>query len=213
MKKRICLLIALLLCACSLTAALASSEENYLLPLYAGEKIYAGPGYEFAVAQTLAEDGTFTIVAQQWDSADNLWGKLKSGAGWVFLRSESAMMIPPIFADFASEELLAKGPYEYILVDESLNATELAIYANELLTDVCFFEAVHDGDVCTHNPLHTLPALTSQKPIVAAVPFYGDMTTYGISFTDASGAKRCFEISLSGMDGSVVLTECSVAHS
>jgi len=212
MKKRICLLIALLLCACSLTAALASSEENYLLPLYAGEKIYAGPGYEFAVAQTLAEDGTFTIVAQQWDSADNLWGKLKSGAGWVFLRSESAMMIPPIFADFASEELLAKGPYEYILVDESLNATELAIYANELLTDVCFFEAVHDGDVCTHNPLHTLPALTSQKPIVAAVPFYGDMTTYGISFTDASGAKRCFEISLSGMDGSVVLTECPVAH-
>ena len=212
MKKRICLLIALLLCACSLTAALASSWENYLLPLYAGEKIYAGPGYEFAVAQTLAEDGTFTIVAQQWDSADNLWGKLKSGVGWVFLRSESAMMIPPIFADFASEELLAKGPYEYILVDESLNATELAIYANELLTDVCFFEAVHDGDVCTHNPLHTLPALTSQKPIVAAVPFYGDMTTYGISFTDASGAKRCFEISLSGMDGSVVLTECPAAH-
>ena len=212
MKKRICLLIALLLCACSLTAALASSWENYLLPLYAGEKIYAGPGYEFAVAQTLAEDGTFTIVAQQWDSADNLWGKLKSGAGWVFLRSESAMRIPPIFADFASEELLAKGPYEYILVDESLNATELAIYANELLTDVCFFEAVHDGDVCTHKPLHTLPALTSQKPIVAAVPFYGDMTTYGISFTDASGAKRCFEISLSGMDGSVVLTECPVAH-
>ena len=212
MKKRICLLIALLLCACSLTAALASSWENYLLPLYAGEKIYAGPGYEFAVAQTLAEDGTFTIVAQQWDSADNLWGKLKSGVGWVFLRSESAMMIPPIFADFASEELLAKGPYEYILVDESLNATELAIYANELLTDVCFFEAVHDGDVCTHNPLHTLPALTSQKPIVAAVPFYGDMTTYGISFTDASGAKRCFEISHSGMDGSVVLTECPAAH-
>jgi len=213
MKKRICLLIALLLCACSLTAALASSEENYLLPLYAGEKIYAGPGYEFAVAQTLAEDGTFTIVAQQWDSADNLWGKLKSGAGWVFLRSESAMMIPPIFADFASEELLAKGPYEYILVDESLNATELAIYANELLTDVCFFEAVHDGDVCTHKPLHTLPALTSQKPIVAAVPFYGDMTTYGISFTDASGAKRCFEISLSGVDGSVVLIECPNEHS
>lgn len=213
MKKRICLLIALLLCLCSISAAFASSSENYLLPLYAGEEIYAGPGYDFGIAQILSEDGTFTIVAQEWDQADNLWGKLKSGAGWVFLRSESAMMILPIHADFATEELIAKGPYEYILMDESLEATELAIYANEPLTDVCFFEAVHDGDVCIHNPLHSLPALTVEKPIVASVTFLGDMTAYGISFTDASGAKRCFEISLSGMDGSVVLTECQNEHS
>ena len=49
--------------------------------------------------------------------------------------------------------------------------------------------------------------------MVAAVSFYGDMTTYGISFTDASGAQRCFEISLSGVDGSVVLIECPNEHS
>ena len=213
MKNRLCLIVALLLCLCSFTAAFASSAENYQLPLYAGDEIYVGPGYEFDVAQTLGEDGIFTIIAQEWDSADNLWGQLKSGAGWVFLRSESTMMLQPIYADFASEELIAKGPYEYILIDQTENAIELAIYANEPLTDVCFFESVHDGDICTHNPLHTLPALTSEKPIVAAVAFWGDMTTYGISFTDASGAKRCFEISLSGVDGSVVLTECSNEHS
>lgn len=212
MKYRLCLIIALLLCLCSFTAAFASSSENYQLPLYAGEEIYTGPGYEFDVAQILGENGTFTIVAQEWDSANNLWGQLKSGAGWVFLRSESAMMIQPIYADFASEELIAKGPYEYILIDQTENATELAIYASESVTDVCFFESVHNGDACTHNPLHTLPILTSEKPIVAAVPFYGDMTTYGISFTDFSGTQRCFEISLSGMDGSVVLTECMVPH-
>jgi len=213
MKNRICLLIALLLCACSFTAAFASSSENYLIPLYAGEKIYAGPGYAFGVALTLAEDGTFTIVAQEWDSANNLWGKLKSGAGWVFIRSESAIMASsPILADFATEELIAKGPYEYILIDQTENATELAICANEPLTDLCFFESVHDGDACTHNPLYTMPELTVEKPIVAAVAFYGSNTTYGLSFTDASGVKRCFEISLSGVDGFVVLTECEVPH-
>lgn len=212
MKTKICLLIALLICVCSCAAAFASSSENYLLPLYAGEKIYAGPGYEFDVTQTLAKDGTFTIVAQEWDSADNLWGKLKSGAGWVFLRSESAMIYHPVYVDFATEELIAKGPYEYVLVDESLEATEIAVYANETLANFCFFEHVHDGDVCIENPLYNLPVLTVEKPLVAAVMFYGDMTAYGVSFTDENGAYRCFDISLSGMDGSLVLTECTVPH-
>jgi len=269
MKNKICLLVALLMCACSFTAAFASytlslpegsivyadpgyygevaevieadgvftiveeqqdaygnlwgrlksgagwvptSSENYQLPLYAGDEIYAGPGYDFAVADAIEEEGTFTVVAAAWDGAGNLWGRLKSGAGWVFLKSESAIIYYPIFADFATEELIAKGPYEYVLVDESLEADEIAIYAHETLTDVCFFEAVHDGDICIENPLYNLPVLTVEKPIVAAVAFYGDLTTYGLSFTDESGAKRCFEISLSGLDGSVVLTECLVPH-
>lgn len=209
MKRKLCLFAAVLLC---LLLAAPASAENYLQPLYQGETIYTGPGYDFSVAQTLSEDGTFTIVAQAWDDAGNLWGELKSGAGWVFLRSESAMVGAPISAGFADEELIAKGPYAYILVDKTPNATEIVIYAHEPLHDVCFFEHVHDGETCVEKPLHTLSDLTIEKPIVAAVSFYGDMTAYGISFIDASGAKRCYEITLSGVDGSVVLTECPAEH-
>ena len=265
MKRKICLLVALLMCICSFTAALASytlslpkgssvyaepgyygkiagtidadgvftivdeqrdacgnlwgklksgagwvalSCESYLLSLYEGDEIYAGPAYDFALAGSIAEDGVFTIVAEAWDGADNLWGKLKSGAGWVFLKNESAMVFSPISADFASEELIAKGPYEYLLVDESLNADEIAIYANETLTDVCFFQYGYDGDARVENPLYNLPTLTIEKPLVAAVAFYGDTTAYGVSFCDASGMERCFEISISGIDGSLVLNEC-----
>lgn len=190
----------------------ALSREEYLQPLYAGDEIYAGPGYDFAVVDGLTEDGTYTIVAQAWDGADNLWGKLKSGAGWVFLKSAGAMVYSPVYADFAGEELIAKGPYHYVVVDESLNASEIAVYANETLKDVCFFQHVHDGDACIENPLYNLPELTVEKPLVAAVAFYGDTTAYGVSFTDASGAVRCFDISISGMDGSLVLTECTAAH-
>jgi len=190
-----------------------ASSENYLLPLYAGDEIYAGPGYDFPVADCITEDGTFTIVAEAWDGAGNLWVRLKSGAGWVFLRSESAMIYTPVFVDFASEELIAKGPYEYVLVDESLEADEIAVYANEELTDVCFFQCMHDGETCTENPLYNLPVLTVEKPLVAAVAFYGSNTAYGISFTDACGEQRCFEISISGLDGSLVLIECTVPHS
>ncbi len=269
MKRKICLFIALLMCACSFTAAFASytmslpkgsavyadpgyygdiaetidadgvftiveeqrdaygnlwgklksgagwvavSPENYLLPLYAGDEIYAGPGYDFPVADGLTEDGTFTIIAQAWDGAGNLWGKLKSGAGWVFLQSESSMVYSPIFVDFAGEELLAVGPYEYVLVDESLEADEIAIYANETLTDVCFFQCNHDGETCIENPLYNLPVLTMEKPLVAAVAFWGSNTTYGLSFTDESGTERCYEISISGMDGSLLLAECTAPH-
>lgn len=190
----------------------ALSVEDYLQPMYAGDLIYAGPGFDFPVADGLSENGAFTIVASAWDSAGNLWGRLKSGAGWVFLKGGSAMMFSPIYADFASEELIAKGPYEYVLVDESLNASEIAIYANETLTDVCFFQAVHDGDACIENPLYNLPVLTTEKPLVASVAFYGSSTAYGISFTDGFGVQRCFEFSISGMDGSLVVSECSAAH-
>ena len=188
------------------------SSENYLQRLYAGDEIYAGPGYDFAVVDGLTEDGTFTIVDQAWDGAGNLWGKLKSGAGWVFLKGEASMIYSPIRVEFAGEELIAKGPYEYVLVDSSLNASEIAIYANETLKNVCFFQPVHDGGVCVENPLYNLPALTIEKPLVAAVGFYGSNTTYGVSFTDASGMYRCYDISLSGLDGSLVLSECTAAH-
>ena len=190
----------------------ALSSENYQLPLYAGDQIYAGPGYDFAVLDGLTQDGIFTIVAQAWDNAGNLWGKLKSGAGWVFLKSESAMIYTPIYVDFASEELIAKGPYEYILVDTSLTATEIAIYANEQITDICFFEHIHDDNGCSEKPLQALEVLTIEKPIVAAVGFYGDNTVYGIFFTDEAGVERCFDISISGIDGSLVLTECEIPH-
>ena len=266
MKRKLSLLIALLMCACSFTAAFASytlslpegsavyaepgyygeiaetisadgvftiveeqrdacgnlwgrlksgagwvalSFEDYLMPLYAGDEIYAGPGYDFPIADGLTADGTFTITAQAWDSADNLWGKLKSGAGWVFIKSESAMAYSPIFVDYAGEELLAKGPYEYVLVDESLDASEIAIYANETLKDVCFSLLEYTDEGFIENPLYNAPVITIEKPLVAAVAFYGSNTTYGLSFTDALGVHRLFAISISGMDGSLVLTECA----
>ncbi len=33
----------------------------------------------------MGETGIYTIVAEEYDAAGNLWGKLKSGVGWVLL--------------------------------------------------------------------------------------------------------------------------------
>ena len=57
------------------TPYLFSVEENAF-------EIYEGPSYSSAYVQMLPE-GTFTIVEEQYDENNNLWGKLKSGIGWI----------------------------------------------------------------------------------------------------------------------------------
>jgi hypothetical protein len=42
---------------------------------------------------------------------------------------------------------------------------------------------------------------------VAELPFYGDMTAYGIAVTDIDGERRHYAVMLSGRDGSVVMNE------
>ena len=44
---------------------------------------YSGPGYGYAAAGYIKEDGKFTILEDKYDSQGNLWGRLKSGVGWV----------------------------------------------------------------------------------------------------------------------------------
>ena len=54
-------------------------EVNDYLP------IYEGPGYDYPVAEYFTELTKYTIVEEcrLSDSKYDVWGKLKSGAGWV----------------------------------------------------------------------------------------------------------------------------------
>ena len=66
------------------TSATEESNVPYLLQIpRADQSIFEGPGYDYVFAGTVRERGTYTIVEEQWDYEGNLWGKLKSGAGWV----------------------------------------------------------------------------------------------------------------------------------
>ena len=44
--------------------------------------IYKSPSYGSACVSMLPK-GTYTIVEEKYDENNNLWGKLKSGAGWI----------------------------------------------------------------------------------------------------------------------------------
>ena len=50
-----------------------------------GFPIYYGPSYESGISQYFEEAGIYTIVEEYWSEDDQLWGRLKSGVGWVNL--------------------------------------------------------------------------------------------------------------------------------
>jgi hypothetical protein len=234
MKRRICLalLLSLLLCACGgkpaettappesaapagttvppqttlppETTAPAAAFESYTVKLTQEDTpIYAGPAFRYGTAELIYEPGVFTIVEEATDADGNLWGKLKSGAGWLCLTEPA---LAPIHADYAEESF--NGYHAYWSGDTDY-ITSIGFTANETLTDVSFtlLDWFERGEYQVHEELFTIETMTPEQPFLAQVTFWGDMTTYGISFTDESGELRCYYLMISGKDGSLICAE------
>lgn len=163
--------------------------------------IFDGPAFRYSAVAAFEEAGVYTIVEESVDSDGNLWGRLKSGIGWVCLTDPP---IVPIHAQFAGENFQAAyfwdcGETEYL--------TRIGILPNETLTDVKVTTMVIDSTLQTGSLLYTVDTLMADEPLLLQVVFYGDMTTYGISFVDAQGNERFYALSLSGKDGSLICSE------
>ena len=174
----------------------------------ADQSIFSGPGYDYTFAGTVRERGTYTIVEEAWDSEGNLWGRLKSGAGWVNLteiRNSSTILIS---ANYADENLLLHGDYHYFPGEKAEYCISVAIRAYGNLRDVTLFAyEFHEDDFVPGADFYTLPAMTPEMPLVAELAFPGDMSMYGIRFLDEKGETHICTIYISGRNGALVLTE------
>ena len=173
--------------------------------------VYEGPGYDYGVVDTVGAAGTYTIVEEEVDYEGIRWGKLKSGLGWIDIAAaESSEGEPaPIQVRFADEKTLNGGKYEEFIADDSEHMVKLLFIADEVLTNVQF-SLLAPGDTSAYDvteTLYTMDQMTPDMPFVAGVVFYGDMTSYGISFTDAEGQEHHFATYISGRNGSLVLDE------
>lgn len=65
------------------TAPMREVPYTTKLPGFAG--IYAQPDSGSTYVRDVGQDGVFTITEEAYDDSGNLWGKLKSGLGWVLL--------------------------------------------------------------------------------------------------------------------------------
>ena len=231
MKRLLCAVAALclLLCACGAPVETSAPAETTLPPVtepvlettspvettapavqeYTHRiedpetMLYAGPAFLSGAVAMVEEAGTYTIVEEAIDADGNTWGRLKSGAGWICLTEPP---LAPIYADYAAESFNA---YHAYWSDETDYITSIGFTPAEKLTNVRFglLDWFETESWQMAEELYTMDEIDPDHAFLAQVVFWGDMTTYGISFTDADGAERHFAVSISGKDGSLVCQE------
>lgn len=183
--------------------------DYYQVPLGAWVPIYTAAGYERGICSAIVgEDGVYTIVAEVEDEWGNVWGRLKSGAGWIDLDYVRWMGNPPMTAYFADILELEEGCYEEFGAEDSEYSVKIAFRANEQMRYISLNALTWEEEgYTTDERLHWISRLEEDTYFVAEVVFYGDMTTFGLTFMDSSDEWRNYSISLSGMDGSLVVNE------
>lgn len=95
--------------------------------------------------------------------------------------------------------------------DNSEYETEVVFLAAGEITDFafCSVETIDYTDEGTYKaelkPMHTIVTLNKNEPLIVTMTFWGDIPSYGITYTDSEGTNHSELITLSGEDGSVVL--------
>ena len=188
------------------------TEQEASLPytekiVRADQSIFDGPSYDANYVGVVEEAGIYTIVEEVTDDEGNLWGKLKSGRGWVDL-TDIRTFNWPVSANFADEKLLESGNYHFFADDKNDYVVDVAFRAYEVLSFVTVYplELTDDGLVSGEAVLY-LEEFTPDKPMVVELSFPGDMSQYAIEFTTDQGAETYFRVYISGRNGTLVMDE------
>ena len=188
------------------------TEQEAALPytekiVRADQSIFDGPSYDANYVGVVEEAGVYTIVEERTDDEGNLWGKLKSGRGWVDL-TDIRTFDWPVSANFVDEKLIESGNYHFFTDDTHDYVVDVAFRAYEVLSFVKVYplELTDDGLVAGEAVLY-LEELTPDKPLVVGLSFPGDMSQYAIEFTTEQGADTYFRVYISGRNGTLVLDE------
>lgn len=211
MKRLMILLLLALFLPFAASAEAVPYRQRVARP---DEPVFDGPGYDAGYVATVREAGVYTIVEEVWDEEGNLWGRLKSGAGWVDLTHVRSPEIAalPVSAGFAEGSLPVDAAHTFLMEDSEYTVW-LAFRAYEPLMDVRFVSlALTDEGFAIDSTLYALPEMTAEQPLLTGVVFPGDMTTYGLHFRDGSGVRRFFAVSISGRNGMLILEEWPVVE-
>jgi hypothetical protein len=170
------------------------------------QPIYDGPGYLYNYVGIINVVGTYTITEEFWDADGHLWGKLKSGAGWIDITDANAYTPSPepFSADFADDAFLRTGNYHHCIADTSEYMVQVVIRANRVLKNFRLVDlAFADSGFEITEEFFFIAELTPGKPLLADVAFPGDLSSYGIIFEDSNGVEQEYIISTSLLDGSL----------
>lgn len=184
-------------------------SQGYLQKIVSHDQpIFSEPSYDGSVLGTVEEAGTYTILEEVTDSEGNLWGRLKSGAGWVCLTEIHSHNVeaPVITCGYASPNQLKQDKYHEYAGKPDLVNVPIIFHAYQRLTDVKLYAAWWDGELQVAEQLHSLDVLDADRPLVANLSFLGDMTMFVVKFTDANGVRQSWQLYESGRNGALEIS-------
>ena len=184
-------------------------ELPYLLEIpFADQSVFGAPSYDDFFVQTVEQAGVYTIVRECPDEEGNVWGELKSGAGWVDLTDIERRIDAqePISANYADDPLLESG--NYLHYSDGWPDFSVAFRAYELLKDVRFYQAnLVSDEGTTLTELHYIGQMSPEKPFVAEISLPGDFSAYAIGFTDSDGQEHLYILTSNGRNNALCFYE------
>ena len=160
---------------------------------------FRGPGYETGFSEYLRTPGTYTVVEEARDSFGNLWGRMKSGAGWLDLTHlEKEEAVAPLIT---VGQGLPSGEYHNAAITSSSYGSKITLLTNETVTNVEIFFLDCSIGYEERSPQYTLDTWEPDTPLLLTALYSGDMSVYAIRVTDGDGYIHRYAIwqNLSGM--------------
>lgn len=186
----------------------AAPSENILTVARPDLMIYEEPGYDYSETGVLLDPGAYEIAEEAVDAEGIRWGKLASGDGWIDLDKAAKEVRILLTMESATEQTIGGDEYHEAVLSTSENAVKLLFRAQEKLTGLCVTTMdFSDNGLFPAGELYALAKQTPQKPLVLTVAFPGDLTTYGLLYTDESGKEHTCILYPSGRNGAIVLQE------
>lgn len=194
--------------AAQTTPSAPSPDENLLTVVRPDLMIYEEPGYDYCETGVLLDPGQYAIAEEAVDAEGIRWGKLASGGGWIDLDKAAKEAHVLLTMESANERTIGGDEYHEAVLSSSEYAVKLLFRAQETLTDLSVTTMDFSADgLFPAGELYSMDALTPEMPLVLTVAFPGDLTTYGLLYTDEAGKEHTCILYQSGRNGAIVLQE------
>ena len=167
--------------------------------------IHSSPDYDTAPIDTVRMATLYTILEERTDEHGNLWGKLKSGTGWVDLTRNQAETtdMPPVTVNRAEHTLVEDTDFYFCRADQSEYAYNIVFWAHQDLTNLRFFTVNPANNFEKDEVLFQLDIWDETTPLMVSVSFPGSASFYGLEFTDSQGITHSWSVYESGRNGGV----------
>lgn len=125
--------------------------------------------------------------------------------------SDAAASKLPVRAMWDSEAGSSKG--EVYVLDKNMPQTKVHLFIDRAVTDFKIMKIAingysdEEGVIYTSEDLYDVGTLMAGDELIFKMSFPGDLPQYAISFKDSTGKEIVLDISESGRDGSIILSE------